>query len=113
MEQPIWNFEQEPTTEALDETGINLRAYFDRVPDARLRTYRPEWTDEEVMEWDTNFRDDGQLMMFCCERDVFVPEYRRVLEECLVYRDRVRSSLMPSVSQTGSSTPDAPEARIG
>lgn len=113
MEQPIWNFEQEPTTEALDETGINLRAYFDRVPDARLRTYRPEWTDEEVMEWDTNFRDDGQLMMFCCERDVFVPEYRRVLEECLVYRDRVRSSLMPSVSQTGASTPDAPEARIG
>lgn len=113
MEQPIWNFEQEPTTEALDETGINLRAYFDRVPDARLRTYRPEWTDEEVMEWDTNFRDDGQLMMFCCERDVFVPEYRRVLEECLAYRDRVRSSLMPSVSQTGTSTPDAPEARIG
>jgi hypothetical protein len=113
MEQPIWNFEQEPTTEGLDETGINLRAYFDRVPDARLRTYRPEWTDEEVMEWDGNFRDDGQLMMFCCERDVFVPEYRRVLEECLVYRDRVRSSLLPSRSQAGTSTPDAPEARIG
>lgn len=46
MEQPIWNFEQEPTTEALDETGVNLRAYFDRVDDVKLQQYRPDWTNE-------------------------------------------------------------------
>lgn len=90
MEHPIWNFEQESTTEPLDETAINLRAYFDRVPDAKLRLYDPSWSDEEVIEWDGNFKDDGTLMMFCCERDVNVAEYRRVLELCLEYRDRVR-----------------------
>jgi hypothetical protein len=113
MEQPIWNFEQEPTTEALDETGINLRAYFDRIPDARLRGYNPAWSDDELMEWDGNFRDDGQLMMFCCERDVVVSEYRRVLEECLAYRNQVRSRLMPSASHQGATVPESPSASIG
>ncbi len=61
MEQPIWNFEQEPTTEALDETGVNLRAYFDRVDDVKLQQYRPDWTNEQVIEWDGNFKDDGTL----------------------------------------------------
>ena len=28
MSRPIWNFEQEPSTERTDETGTNLRAYF-------------------------------------------------------------------------------------
>ena len=33
MEQPIWNFEQEPwVDESPDETSITLRAYFDRMP---------------------------------------------------------------------------------
>jgi hypothetical protein len=41
MEHPVWNFEQEPTTEELDETAINLRAYFDRLPDAKLQQYDP------------------------------------------------------------------------
>ncbi len=67
MRQPIWNFEQEPANEPLDETGVNLRG---------------------------NFRDDGNLMMFCCERDVEVDEYRRVLEKCIEYRNRVREKLL-------------------
>lgn len=95
MEQPIWNFEQEPTNEALDETGVNLRAYFDRVDDARMQQYRSDWTDEQVIEWDGNFKDDGTLFILCCERDVEVDEYRQVLEQAIAYRNRVR----PNVSR--------------
>ena len=98
MEQPIWNFEQEPSDEPLDETGINLRAYFDRMPDEKLRLYSPLWDDARVIEWDENFRDDGNLMLLCCERDVDIKEYRAVLEQCIEYRDRVRSSLSPGPS---------------
>ena len=93
MKQPIWNFEQEPTDEPLDETSINLRAYFDRMDDEKMQQYVPSWTDEQVREWDDNFRDDEMLMMFCCERDVDTEEYRQVLEECIVYRNRVREKL--------------------
>ncbi|HXG65524.1 MAG TPA: hypothetical protein VNO70_10480 [Blastocatellia bacterium] len=93
MEQPIWNFEQEPYAEPPDETDINLRAYFDRMPDEKMRQYSPAWSDERVMEWDENFRDDGCLMLLCCERDVDVKEYRKVLEECIRYRDRVRAQV--------------------
>jgi|SRR5215213_3283590 len=95
MEQPIWNFEQEPRDEPLDETGINLRAYFDRMPDEKLRRYSPSWTDDHVKEWDGNFRDDGNLMLLCCERDVEIKEYRAVLEQCIKYRDRARAGLAP------------------
>jgi hypothetical protein len=35
MTLPVWNFEQEPSGEPLDETGINLRAYFDHMPDEK------------------------------------------------------------------------------
>jgi hypothetical protein len=94
MEQPIWNFEQEPTDQPMDETGVNLRAYLDRMDDEKMRQYSSDWTDERVIEWDGNFRDDGELMMFCCERDVEVREYREVLEECIRYRDRVRATLV-------------------
>ena len=93
MEQPVWNFEQQPSPEPLDETGVNLRAYFDRMPDEKMRQYRPEWTDDEVIAWDGNFKDDGSLMLICSERDVEIEEYREVLEECLRYRDRVRPTL--------------------
>ena len=94
MEQPIWNFEQEPTDERMDETGVNLRAYFDRMPDEKMQQYSSSWSDEQVLEWDENFRDDGNLMLMCSERDVEVGEYRRVLEEAICYRDRVRPQLM-------------------
>ena len=90
MDQPAWNFEQEPTDERLDETAINLRAYFDLMPDRKMQEYRPDWTDEQVIDWDNNFRDDGNLMLLCCERDVDVREYRRVLQNCIDYRNRIR-----------------------
>ena len=86
MEQPAWNFEQEPWDEPFDETSVNLRAYFDRMPDGQMRQYRPEWSDQQVMEWDANFRDDGCLLIACCERDVEIGEYRRVLEAAIRYR---------------------------
>lgn len=93
MQQPVWNFEQEPADEPMDETGVNLRAYFDRMPDAKMRAYSPDWSDAEVMAWDDNFRDDGLLFLLCSERDVDVEEYRRVLEAAIRYRDRVRPTL--------------------
>jgi len=88
MKQPQWNFEQEPSDKPMDETSINLRAYFDRMPDDKMREYSREWADEEVIRWDDNFRDDGNLMLLCCERDVGIEEYRKVLEECIRYRNR-------------------------
>ncbi len=93
MIQPVWNFEQEPYQEPPDETAINLRAYFDRMDDEKMRQYSAAWGDERVIDWDGNFRDDGNLMIACCERDIDVAEYRRVLEECLGYRGRVRSEI--------------------
>jgi len=95
MEQPIWNFEQEPSDRPMDETSVNLRAYFDRMPDEKMRQYTPSMTDEQVMEWDGNFKNDGDFMTFCSERDVDMIEYREVLEACIRYRDRVRSSIKP------------------
>ena len=91
MIQPAWNFEQEPFDESPDETAINLRAYFDRMADEKMCQYSPAWNDDRVVEWDGNFRDDGNLMLVCCERDVDVNEYRRVIEECIRYRERVRA----------------------
>jgi len=89
-----WNFEQEPRAQAdsfpRDEASVNLRCYFDRMPDDKLRQYSGDWSDERVVEWDGNFRDDGALFLVCSERDVEVGEYRQVLEECIRYRDRVR-----------------------
>jgi len=93
MIQPVWNFEQEPYDQPADETAINLRAYFDRMPDEKMRQYSADWDDDRVIEWDGEFRDDGNLMIACCERDVDVQEYRRVLDQCIRYRDRVRGAV--------------------
>ena len=94
MQQPIWNFEQEPWGDELpDETSINLRAYFDRMPDDKMLEFSPAWTDGQVTEWDGNFKSDGALLLACCERDVDVAEYRRVIAEARRYRDRVRGQL--------------------
>ena len=89
MDEPAWNFEQEPH-DPTDETGVNLRAYLDRMPDAKMRQYAEAWPDEQVVEWDGNFKDDGALMLICSERDVEVAEYRKALEECIRYRNRIR-----------------------
>jgi hypothetical protein len=99
MEQPVWNFEQEKSDERLDETAINLRAYFDRMPDEKMQQYSSSWTDQRTIDWDDNFRDDGNLMLLCCERDVDVKEYRRVLERCIEYRNRVRPVLGSKVNE--------------
>jgi hypothetical protein len=80
------DFERLPGDKPGDETDINLRAYVARIPDAQLAKYDPTWTDEEVMAWDGNFRSDGALMLVCCERDVDVHEFRRVVEELIALR---------------------------
>src|SRR5260370_39060118 len=91
MQQPIWNFEQEPfVDERPDETSINLRAYLDRMPDDKMRQYQPSWSDDQVIEWCGDFRDDGALMIACCERDVDVAEFRRVLRQAVTDREPLR-----------------------
>ena len=80
--------ERFPDDGPLDETDVSLRAYFARLTDERLTEYDPSWSDERVIEWDGNFRCDGNLMLTCCERDVGVAEYRRILDKHLYYRSR-------------------------
>jgi hypothetical protein len=46
--------------------------------------------DEQVIDWDNNFRDDGALFLICSERDVEIGEYRNVLEQCIAYRSQIR-----------------------
>ncbi len=65
----------------MDETDVNLRAYLESLSAEHLAKYNPQWSDDDVKEWDGNFRSDGALMLVCCERDVEIEEYRRVLEE--------------------------------
>ena len=80
------DYEHLPANMPMDETDVSLRAYLARQPDDKLRQYDPSWSDEQVLEWDGNFRSDGNLFLVCCERDVDVAEFRRVLEEHLRYR---------------------------
>jgi hypothetical protein len=95
MTEPSWNFEGEPPFEERSETGTNLCAYFDAMSDAKLLSYEASFTDEQLMEWDGNFTSDGDLLLPCCESDDVDPAmYRRYIEECIRYRDRVRKTLM-------------------
>jgi hypothetical protein len=80
------DFEQLPGAEPRDETDYSLRAYVSQISDEKLAKYDPSWTDEQVMEWDGNFRNDGALMLVCCYRDADVQEFRQVLEEYIAYR---------------------------
>ena len=79
-------FEDAPYVHPPDETDVNLRAYFDRFEDSRLDSVDLNWSDDELRQWDGNFRSDGVLMMVCCDRDVEVGEYRRVLKQFLDFR---------------------------
>jgi len=79
-------FEHWPPGVPKDETDVSLRAYIARLGDDHIAKYDPDWTDEQVMDWDGNFRSDGDLMLVCCERDVEVAEFRQVLEQYLEYR---------------------------
>ena len=95
MTEPKWNFEGEPPFEPRTEAGINLCAYFDAMPDARLKTYDPGMSDADLMEWDGNFKSDGEMLLPCTEsEEVGVELYRRYIAECIKYRDRVRARLM-------------------
>jgi hypothetical protein len=80
------DYEHPPGDGPLDETDVSLRAYLARLPAEHLARYNPAWSDEQVIEWDQNFRSDGALMLVCCERDVDVHEFRRVLEAHLRMR---------------------------
>jgi hypothetical protein len=88
MIQPVWNFEQEPWNEDHDETAINLRAYFDRMRDEKMRQYDPNWSDEQIIEWDGNFTTEGNLLLGCSERDVEIEEYRSVIAQAIEYRKK-------------------------
>jgi hypothetical protein len=79
-------YERMPAGMAMDETDINLRAYLSRISDEKLAEYDPTWTDEQLMTWDDNFRDDGSLFLVCSERDVTAEEFRRVLVEHIRFR---------------------------
>jgi hypothetical protein len=85
-EREALDLERFPDDGPLDETDVALRAYFTRLSDDHLSAYDPAWPDSRVVEWDGNFRSDGALMLTCCERDVDLAEYRRVLEKHLVHR---------------------------
>lgn len=97
MTEPAWNFEGEPPFEPRTEAGINLCAYFDAMPDAKLITWNAGFTDEEVMRWDGNFKSDGDMLLPCTEsEEVDVAMYRRYISACIRYRDRVRARLTPA-----------------
>jgi hypothetical protein len=94
MTEPNWNFEGEPPFEPRTEAGINLCAYFDAMPDAKLRAYDPGMSDEALMEWDGNFTSEGDMLLPCTEsEEVDVEMYRRYIAACIRYRDRVRGTL--------------------
>jgi hypothetical protein len=81
--------ERLPDDGPLDETDVSLRAYLAGLSDDHIAQYDPSWSDEQVSQWDGNFRSDGALMLVCCERDIDVQEFRRVLEEHLRQRAAV------------------------
>ncbi|MBM3810553.1 MAG: hypothetical protein FJW20_02840 [Acidimicrobiia bacterium] len=92
MKQPVWNYEQhQHAIDPGDETTVNLRAYLDRMPDEKVQQYRPDWTDEQVVNWCGDFRDDGVLFLICTERDVEVPEFRKELEQSIAYRKQAET----------------------
>ncbi len=82
------DFEHWPIGMAMDETDRAVRAYITRIPEEKLAEYNPDWTDEELMEWDGNFRMDGGLMLVCVERDVEPSDFREVFEQYLDFRKR-------------------------
>jgi hypothetical protein len=89
------DFEHLPGDEPLDETEISLRAYLARLSDEHLARYDPSWSDEQVRQWDGNFRSDGALMLVCCERDIDVVDFRQALAEHLKHRQLEPSRTVP------------------
>lgn len=94
MAEPDWNFEGERPFPDMSETGVNLCAYFDAMPDEKLQTYRAGLSDEELMAWDGNFTSEGNLLLPCCESEEVDPAmYCAYIEACIRYRNRVRGKL--------------------
>jgi hypothetical protein len=81
-------FEKAPGSGPKDETDYALRYYIAGLSPEHLAEYNPAWSDEQVKEWDGNFRSDDALMLVCCERDVDVGEFRETLEEFLRFREQ-------------------------
>lgn len=77
---PSIDYEHLPPGTEFDESDVNLRHYMCELSDEHLAKYDPRWTDEQVIEWDDNFCDDGNLMLVCSERDIDVTEFRAVLK---------------------------------
>ena len=93
-------FEDAPYANPPDDTDVNLRAYFDAISESKLGELNLDWDDVQLREWDGNFRNDGSLMMVCCDRDVGIDEYRRVLQEFLAFR---KSANQPSRNASDAS----------
>lgn len=85
-------FERYPPGMQMDETDINLRAYFWNLPEEKIAEYDPSWSDEKLMEWDGNFKNDGSLMMACSERGVEIDDYREVLEQYIEFKKLAAAS---------------------
>jgi hypothetical protein len=79
-------FERLPAAEPKDETDYALRSYVAGLAEEHLAKYDASWSDQQVKDWDGNFRSDGALMLVCCERDVDVQEFRHMVEEFLRFR---------------------------
>lgn len=86
--EQVPDFEQYPPDMDMDETDVAVRAYVKKFTNDQLEEFDPNWTDEQIMEWDENFRNDGGLMLVCCERDVDVDEYREVMKQLKEYRQQ-------------------------
>ena len=71
----------------------------------KLAEYDPSWTDEQLLAWDEDFRDDGVLFLVCSERNVNIDEYRRVLVEHIRFRFRRRSELNRAAATERENTP--------
>ena len=99
MEERKYFFELEPSTEPIDDTIINLRAYFDLMSDEKMQQYSKAWSDDEVMKWDDNFTEEGNLLLVCCFRDVEIDEYRKVLEQAIEYRKRLKNQLQEMAAE--------------
>ncbi|MGE0408233.1 MAG: hypothetical protein AB7P23_03100 [Amphiplicatus sp.] len=85
-----WDFEAHAPFRQMTETGVNLCAYFDAVPQSKMITYSPFMTDEELIAWDGNFTEEGVLFLPCCESENVDPQmYRRYIEACIAYRELV------------------------
>ena len=56
------------------------------MDEQKLARVDPSWGDEQLRAWDGNFRSDGLLMTVCCDRDVGIEEFRRVLADFLEFR---------------------------